>query len=152
MDFQTCSVLNDLVSDDKQLWLYIFYRDIRLPALPSPRLTRPLDTITAREVIEWVKNGIILNRNYLSGCNDTLFRYDMSMHVTWTKLVRSRWLLVACSNLHLSKLVLWDLNNMQHESYKSTFHFSGPLTEALLEDDGSEILIALTIGSKYVIR
>lgn len=142
--------MNNSVSDDKQLWLHFLYRDVKLRGLPSPKSTRPLDAIASRDVINWIKNGIVLNRNYLTGYNDTLVRFDMSMHVTWTKIVRGRWVLVACSNLHLSMLILWDLHDTQPNSYKSMLYFSGPVTEALLEDDGSEILIAFTVGTKYV--
>ena len=142
-------MLNKLVLSDKQLWLSLFYRETRKRSLPYPKYIQPIDVVTAQDVMEWVRHAIILNRSYSSGRNETLYKIDTTLRVTWTKLVRGRWLLIACSDLKLSELVLLDLYDTEE---KSTFYFSGPITEALLEDSGSEILIALTVGKKYVIH
>ena len=141
-------MLNSSILGDKQLWLYLLYRDIKLRSLPFPKFSQPIDVATAEDVMEWVRNGIILNKSYSAGRNETLCRINMFLHVTWVKLVRGRWLLIACSGLQISKLDLRDLQCFQDNHSKSTFYFPGPITEALLEDDGSEIFIALTIGKR----
>ena len=149
---KTCSSSNNLVSGDKQLWIHIFNRDIKDRNLPSPHKSIwPISASTAQNVTEWVKNGIILGKTYLAGKNEAFVKFDLAMHVTWTKVVRGQWILAACSNLQPSKLFLWDIHSFPSQLSTATFHFSGPVTEALIEDDDSEILIAFTVGKKYVV-
>lgn len=136
------------MTSDKQLWLHILQRDIKPKASPSPRCIRDIEELTAQDVLEWVKNSIILNKSYASGNNRTLIRTYVSMSVTWVRIVRGRWCLVACSNLKNSQLLVWDLQFSQAEPHKSTFYLPGPVADGVIEDNKNEILIALTIGTK----
>lgn len=136
------------MTSDKQLWLYILQRDIKPKALPSPRCIRNVEELTAQDVLEWVKNSIILNKSYASGSNRTLIRTNVSMSVTWVRIVRGRWCLIACSNLKNSQLLVWDLQSSQAECLKSTFYLPGPVADGVIEDNKS-YLIALTFGTKY---
>lgn len=70
------------------------------------------------------------------------------MSVTWVRIVRGCWCLIACSNLKDSQLLVWDLQSCQTEHHKSTFYLPGPVADGVIEDNENEILIALTIGTK----
>ena len=134
--------------ENKQLWLHLFHREIELRGLPTSDFLHPIDTVTTQDVIAWFRNALILNKNYESGYNETLRRTNIDQHVTWIKLIRGRWVLVASSNLLQSKLVVWDVHSSEHDSYKTVFYFIGPVVEALVQDDGLEVLIAFTLGTR----
>lgn len=145
---QVCSSLNSSVSDDKQLWLHILERDIRCMALPFPKYVRDINEASAKDVIEWVKNSVILDKSYSSGVEKILIREDLSISATWTKLVRGRWCLIAGSDLNESQLIVWDLHASQDEHHKATFYLPGPIVDGIVEDNRDEILVALTVGTK----
>lgn len=70
------------------------------------------------------------------------------MSITWTKLIRGRWCLIACSDFLVSRLVVWDLQNPIDQLQKAIFHLSGPVVDGIVEDITSEVLIALTLGKR----
>lgn len=70
------------------------------------------------------------------------------MAITWTKLIRGRWCLIACSDFFVSQLVVWDLQNPTDQLQKAIFHLPGPVVDGIVEDITSEILIALTLGTR----
>lgn len=141
--------MNGSVSYDKQLWLHILDRDIKSKALPLPKYVRDINEATAEDVNEWVKNSLLLDNHYSSGNEKTLIRENLSMSVTWIKLIRGRWCLIARSDLKNSQLVVWDLQASQDEHHKATFYLPGPVIDGIAEDNKDDILIALTIGTKY---
>lgn len=96
--------------------------------------------------MEWVKNGIILCKSYASGDDRTLIRTNVSMSVTWVRLVRGRWCLIGCSNLDLSQLIVWDI--FATPLHATTFHLPGPVVDGTIDETEVEVLIALTIGSR----
>lgn len=144
--------MNGSVSYDKQLWLHILDRDIKSKALPLPKYVRDIDEASAEDAIEWVKNSFLLVNHYSSGEERTLIRENLSMSVTWIKLIRGRWCLIACSDLKNSQLVVWDLQASQDEHHKATLYLPGPVIDGIVEDDKEDILIAFTIGTKYTFR
>lgn len=141
--------MNSFVSNDKQLWLHILDRDIKSKALPLPKYVRDIDEATAEDVIEWVKNSFLLDNHYSSGEERTLIRENLSISVTWIKLIRGRWCLIACSDLKNSQLVVWDLQASQDDHHEVTFYLPGPVIDGIVEDNKEDILIAFTIGTKY---
>lgn len=139
-------MLNFYVTSNKQLWLHFLNRDIKPKVLPLPKYTREVEEANAQDVMEWVKNGIILCKSYASGDDRTLIRTNVSMSVTWVRLVRGRWCLIGCSNLDLSQLIVWDL--FATPLHAATFHLPGPVVDGTIDETKAEVLIALTIGSR----
>lgn len=108
-----------------------------------------IEKVTACDVEHWVKSGCVLAKNYSSGLNTTVARTNLSQSVTWVKLVRGRWALIACSDFISSRLLVWDVQLASSHILRATFHLPGPVVDGLIKDSSCEVLIALTLGKRY---
>ena len=89
---------------------------------------------------------------YSSGLGETSINTKVDIndklpYVTWAKLVRGRWCLVASSDATQSRLSVFDgLCGMQDEKY--VFYLDGPVMDGVVEDTPQGINLALSIGAR----
>ena len=112
----------------------------------------PLELATAHHIESWVRAAIRLRVNYTTKPKAELQRICLAnnLRVTWSKLVRTRWCLVAASALSESRLSVWDISSGSW-TLRGEWFLDGPVIDGHLEDIGKSVTVALTIGTVYVI-
>ncbi|KLO11326.1 hypothetical protein SCHPADRAFT_831280 [Schizopora paradoxa] len=142
---QTCSQINQSVSDDKQLWLNLIARYVLCHSINLHPLRTKLEDASAKHVESWLRCAIYSQRVFSSELKPNIFRVKLNLHVTWLKIIRIRWCLVASSSPNESRLTIWNLDGTP--SISKEYFISGPVVDGLVDDDGSQIIAALTIGA-----
>lgn len=83
-------------------------------------------------------------------------RTELSDSITWLRLLRGRWCLVASSDAEEkrhSRLSIWD-SRAESDTVTATLQMRaemflpGPIMDGESEDDGVSIKVAVTVGSK----
>ena len=70
--------------------------------------------------------------------------------VTWVKLIRGRWCIVASSDSLCSRLMVFDgLNGLQSSPKYESF-LEGPVMDGVVDDTAHGINMALSIGTQCV--
>ena len=137
------------ISEDKQLWVHIVERYVHSCGshLPVQIEARALGELEASTVQFWARTAFELNRTYTKHGRRKMSYIDGLTCVTWIKLVRGRWCLVASSDLTQSRLIVFDgLRGLQN--YETEVFLEGPVMDGVLEDSVAGINIALSIGSR----
>ncbi|TDL26863.1 hypothetical protein BD410DRAFT_782951 [Rickenella mellea] len=150
----TCYAMNTSISNDKQLWAGCARRELNnwQRRLIPHRLLKPFQDASGLDVQSWVRHAISLDKNYAS-CAFTTHRFcsEATYAITWLRLIRGRWCLVASSNLNESRLTLWDLSPRSDESRPCAKIFlPGPIMDGQVEDNSNIIRVAVTVGSQLV--
>ena len=103
---------------------------------------------SANAVRAWVKHAVTLQKAYE---NPTLkravTRLDTPARVTFVKLLRGRWCLVASSNTSVSELSVWKILSPSVCSLRARIYLRAPVLDGLLDDGGYYIRCAVTIGA-----
>ena len=116
--------------------------------LPLQIESRPLGELDAATVGFWARVSLALGKNYgSSGANRYTTIHGLSC-ITWVKLVRGRWCIVATSNLSQSRLVIFDGLGGLSSDRMVNFYLEGPVMDGEIEDTPTGINIALSIGTK----
>lgn len=72
-------------------------------------------------------------------------RVKLKLRVTWLKIIRTCWCLVASSSEAESRLTVWNLRGRC--SISKEYYLPGPVVDGAADDDGTDIVVALTIGT-----
>lgn len=144
-------MVNSRIKCDKQLWCNLLDRvcEERRIALPSYR--RALEDSTAEQVESLLRTATNLSNNYALGCPAIKFQSNFKECVTWLKLVRGRWCLMATSNTSRSRLSVFDSNGGIFRLAEEVY-LPGPVMDGLIEDTGRHIRTALSVGTRSAIN
>ncbi|TDL27954.1 hypothetical protein BD410DRAFT_824728 [Rickenella mellea] len=145
-----CKELNASISDDKQLWVGCSARTLTTSGYHNYSIPyrRSMEDVDASDVRSWLAHGMSLHRGY-SSSSPTIQKLDSMAPriVTWVRLMRGRWCLVASANVSESRLTLWDLSSRSGRPHPcSEIFFPGPIMDGQIDDDLTAIRIALTVG------
>lgn len=143
---QVCSDLLEFVWNDKQLWLHIFKSEVIIREVFLPEFLLPVENASAIHVREWTKHALALGKSYEKGFNLSLVRKKEAMSVSWVKLFRGRWCLIACSNVVESQIQIWDLGTRIPKEPIARFYLTAPVVDGIAEDADQSAHIALTLG------
>lgn len=156
---QTCRYLYDL-THIKNVWVNVLRRDVISARLPLPSYCRPVQDLTGTQLEALVAHAFRLEWD-ISQLPERRSLYIAPLHqkrsVTWVKLVRAQWLVVAASNASVSILSIWSvaslLDSHGDKVPLSEIHLSGPVRGAILDlaDDrdgrDDQVTLALDICS-----
>lgn len=136
---------NDCISWSKTLWISILDHEVLYRGLLVHRSRAPLDSATAIQVESWVKCAFQLQKAYSTGASSEITRINTGLCVTWLKIIRARWCIVATSNTTQSRLLLIDLSDDMRICKE--MQLPGPVLFGAVDDKHDRILLALTIGT-----
>ncbi|EKM48114.1 uncharacterized protein PHACADRAFT_203235, partial [Phanerochaete carnosa HHB-10118-sp] len=156
---QTCRYLYDL-THTKNVWVHILRRDLISARLPFPSCCRPVRDLTGPQLEALLSHALCLERDILQP-PERRSLHIVPLHqkrsVTWVKLVRAQWLVVAASDASVSVLSIWSLASLLDsrgsQGLLSEIHLSGPVRGAILDlaDDrdgrDDQVIVALDICS-----
>lgn len=143
-------------SCSKQLWLAIMQRDVLRRNLPMPAYCRHNDFLSSAECEALVVHSLCLYRTMRRGALQhppVTISFPQSRSVTWVKLIRGQWLLVACSDRASSTLCLWSLIELLRSPgvappAAQTF-LDGPVAGGLIDiQDDDRLVIALEVRAQ----
>ncbi|TDL25192.1 hypothetical protein BD410DRAFT_826509 [Rickenella mellea] len=147
----TSHAMNTSISSNKQLWAGYARHELtncQRQLIPH-RILKAFPDASALDVQTWVRHALSLDSNYASGAF-TVHRIfsEATYSVTWLRLIRGRWCLVASSNLNESRLTLWDLSSVSDGPHPCAKIFlPGPIMDGQIDDASNTIRVAVTIGS-----
>lgn len=104
-----------------------------------------MESATAKQVESWVKYALQLQKAYSTGASSEVTRINTELCVTWLKIIRARWCIVASSNTDQSRLLLLDVSDGLRICKE--IHLTGPVICGTVEDKCDRITLALTIGA-----
>lgn len=112
-----------------------------------------LEEASANAVCAWVKHAVTLQKAYENpNLSRAVTRLDTPARVTFVKLLRGRWCLVASSNTSVSELSVWKILSPSVCSFRARIYLRAPVLDGLLDDGGYYIRFAVTIGASWVIN
>lgn len=145
---EACKEIHIRVTEDKQLWIAILQDHIVRKRRPLPTYRRPLYEASAGDIQCWIKQSFIVEENYQSGCVRSS-RTTTHKGITWVKLVRGRWCLVASADLEQSRLSVWNITLSSLHGPCTELSLEGPLTDGMVEDLGYSVHAAVTIATRF---
>lgn len=87
----------------------------------------PTEDLNAHEMETLTHHILSIRHHNLSPSRPRIVRFDQTRNVTWLRLVRGSWLLVAASDKKASSLSLWKLSDILQNGSDAS-----PLSEAFL--------------------
>ena len=142
---QICHEAYSVVMANKNLWNRILRSEVAIRGLHLPAYLQTREQIDASCMESWIRSAITLQKRYDKSSYITSKAVGL-LWITWIKLVRGRWCIVASSDLTQSHLSIYD--GKDGLSCRAQFFFDGPVMDGQLEDTPTSINMALTIGSK----
>lgn len=126
----------------------ILERDVKQKALCLPTNLIPLEEASASTVRTWVKYAVALDKSYKTpNANLSVIRSETPASVTYTKLLRGRWCIIASSNSSVSELSIWEIISSEACELHSRIYLPAPVTDGLVDDNHERIHLAVTIGT-----
>ncbi|TDL27949.1 hypothetical protein BD410DRAFT_799315 [Rickenella mellea] len=153
---KVCGSLKYTISSDKQLWVHILRYDTSMSGIPLLPYRCSLESATANVVERWVRMALQVDWPYKHAKELTVHRinlksYQIASHVTWLKLIRGRWLLIASSSIESSSLTLWDSSpNLGDPILRAKYSLPGPVINGSVDDTSSSISVAISVGSSEI--
>ena len=135
-----------MATTTKQLWAHIFNREVVTEGFRLPSYRNTFEELGAKQLEAWTCSALNIHRNYIDTANTEVSRMDNLGCVTWIRLVRGRWCLVACSDTMQSRLIIIDI--LDDIECKTQLFLSGPVMDGEIYDSGSNIDLALTVGTR----
>lgn len=90
------------MTEDKQLRIAILQDHIIRKIRHPPTYRRPLYEISVGDIQCWIKQFFTVDENYPNGCVQS-FQITTYKGITWVKLAKGSWCLVASANLEHKK-------------------------------------------------
>lgn len=140
------------VNEDKRLWIVCLQREVIAMGIGLPRYRLSVEHASATDVRSWVKSAVALRKAYSSGGQDAKvvsIVEDEGLEVTWVKVVRGRWCLVASSNVTTSFVGIWRIRSDGSLKLENRFYLPGPVLDGVVDDVMEEICIAITVATTY---
>ncbi|TDL27893.1 hypothetical protein BD410DRAFT_781809 [Rickenella mellea] len=146
---KVCAKLNRSISGDKQLWAHILQRDVVDRDISLLPYRSEFASSDAACIEAWVRQALNLEASFQNAESlGATQRVGLGACITWVKLVRGRWVLVASSDTRHSCLMLWDSMPPTKSLQKcANISLPGPVLDGQVEDTGSKITIAVSVGS-----
>ncbi|TDL19718.1 hypothetical protein BD410DRAFT_402808 [Rickenella mellea] len=145
---QVSTTIHEAISTDKLLWMNIFKHYVIDGGKCAIPYRKPLSLADAVAIESWTRNAFVLGKAYLSNSPLSVHLLGTGIRaVTWVKLIRGRWCLAASSNTSESRLTLWDILSSDNRICAEIF-MPGPTMDGEIEDRNSEIIIAISVGSR----
>ena len=139
----------------KQLWLHVWRRDVLQKNLPRPTNICPLDLLEDHQMKSIVIHTLRLRREMTCPPERRVIQKVtllQSRPITWTRLVRGTWLLVAMSDVESSVLSLYSIQSLlgtRSRDLLAQAFLSGPVLNGLVEvSSGNDIMIALELRTE----
>lgn len=143
-----CKTLRSTIIEDRYFWLSVLIRGAeyelsRLPANALPNQDASVNVLRA-----CVKHAYLLKKFYQCPSLDrAIIRIDTPARVTFVKLIRGRWFLVASSNTTISELSVWEILSPSTCALQDRVYFPAPILDGILDDDRNNIRLAISIAS-----
>ncbi|KAL5513821.1 hypothetical protein ACEPAH_4222 [Sanghuangporus vaninii] len=139
-----------LISSDKQDWVYLYNTITKARSLPMPTNLKILDEAETQDVISWFLHSISLNFNYTSE-RRKLSVYNVAikpgLRVTWLKLIRARWCLIAAADYGKSELSLWEISSYQQTCMVARVYLDAPVMDGEIDYCDGGAKCAATVGA-----
>lgn len=107
-----------------------------------------LERRSATFIEHLVKYALQLHRSFTSDSKQAVYRMKVPNNITWCKILRSQYVIVASSNVEESRLTLWSLEGGLELC--AEYYVSGPVVSGHVLDLDNMVVIGLTVGSTYV--
>ncbi|TDL27940.1 hypothetical protein BD410DRAFT_739274 [Rickenella mellea] len=146
----TCHAMNSSISNNKQLWVVCARRELTSCQRHLIPYRRSIQDASAFDIQSWFRHSISLDKNYASSAFTVHHLHTEATYaITWLRLIRGRWCLVASSNLNESRLTLWDLSSGSDKPQPfANLFLPGPVMDGQVDDASNTIRVAVTIGSR----
>jgi len=116
--------------------------------IPIPNDCVDLEHAPASYVEYLVKFALNLHWSYTGASSPVIHRVSISpLRITWVRILRSPYLVVASSNLEESRLSVWIAGNTLE--LRMECYVPGPVMNGQTYYAGDSVKLALTIGSKF---
>ena len=128
----------------------LYEQEVASKLLPEIKWDQDWVSVSAVCLAARIEHAKWLFRIYQTGpssCQSTIVTFQLQGSVTWLKLIRGRWLLLASSDYNQSRLSLWDVAGEREQMVTQVF-LSGPVMDGKCDDSGICITIALSIGTR----
>lgn len=138
----------------KQLWTYFLDLRVRFCGVPLPAHCRPVDEMISDEVESLVAHYTRLRDRtvgqWIVPRTYGVYSFNQPRPVTWTKLIRDRWVLVASSDAQTSCLSLFEIDALYCGATDAvaSAYFSGPIAHGAVETTGTSVVIAVEVRSR----
>lgn len=143
-----CRQLSILISEDKHLWLALLARVSQsLGNSPVPRF-QSVEGATATHVESWLRAIWVLRRQYESGKAPLRAKAFAGLCVTWVKVVRSNWCLIATSDKSHSRIALWNAAEVHDLRLCAEVFLPGPVLDGQIDDSALIVRFAVSIGMR----
>ena len=150
VSFQTCSTYSTAISGDKQLWSQILDRDVKGRSLPVPYNSANFEGTSAYELECLVRRAVLLERKYNSNGKLSFRKIDNPhrLGMTWAKLIRGRWCLIATADTYRSELSVWEIQSNGETVLSSRIFLQGPVLDGVIDESLGSVNVALTVGTR----
>ena len=144
----------DQASRAKTLWRDVLRREIIAGNLFTPRHRRPFEELSNVECEALVLHALKLRLSLAkSKSKPAIVPFHQQRSVTWVKIVKSHWLLVASSDGSSSALGIWKLASLKANVATSLLplgeiYLDGPVVNGLVDVRKEEVIIALEMSTK----
>ena len=116
--------------------------------LPLQIENTPLKNLDVKTLEYWARSAFVLDKIY-NGLGTNTFSIIRGLsYVTWVKLIRGRWCLVASSDKLQSRFTVYDGIGGLRAREKQDYYLDGPVLDGVVEDTPLGINIALSIGTR----
>ena len=116
--------------------------------LPAPDYSEAVARATAADVESWVRAAFLLKKAYTTGSSDVARMKLPGTMITWVKLIRGRWCIIADSSYNESRLSLWDAHSDSGIELIHQVFLPGPVMDGVADESEKEYRIAITVGAK----
>ncbi|KLO15561.1 hypothetical protein SCHPADRAFT_902327 [Schizopora paradoxa] len=137
--------LQHLISNDKILWEHILGCEVSARSLSLHPNRIDTRTASAAQVESWLRSAIVLRHSYSRTTRSTKSRLKLDQGITWVRIARARWCIVASSDVQQSRLSVYDFAT--NIKCCEVFYLSGPVLAGIVDDTDSGLRMALTVGS-----
>ncbi|EJD00062.1 uncharacterized protein FOMMEDRAFT_30744 [Fomitiporia mediterranea MF3/22] len=153
---QTCSAFSSGISNDKQLWTYLFKQHVIRNSLPFPQYLRCIKDVEARDIESLVKHAVLLDRNYATIWRRLHVRRienSRGSAITWLRLILGRWVFVASADMNRCEVTIWDIPPKGEMRLAAKKFVEAPVIDGIVEESDTQVQCALTIGtsSPYIL-
>lgn len=148
-----CIRLRTSIVEDKHIWIRILDEGTRSGKLHVPSNLVSLEEASARTIQRWVKHAIVLREAYeRPSLKRGLIRMDTPARVTFARLIRGKWCLVASSNTSISELSIWEIVSPSSCILHYRTYLQAPVVDGCVDDGGHYVRLAITIAARCVVR
>lgn len=121
-------------------------RDVLSENINLHPLRIPLGSASATHVESWIRCALSFKSAHQEEKQPAVTRIKLELRVTWLRIIRTCWCLVASSTERESRLTIWSLRGGY--SISKEYYLPGPVVDGVIDDDGTDVVAALTIGTK----